>query len=71
MLSADLNLALAASPELYDKQVNILDHQGYVRVAFRLAYWHLAHTADWQAAQSSPASPDVSPTTARSHELSR
>lgn len=50
MLSADLDLARAASPELYDKQVNILDHQGYVRVAFRLAYWHLVHTPDWRAA---------------------
>lgn len=50
MLSADLDLAIAASPELYSQQVNLLDHQGYVRVAFRLAYWHLVHTADWRTA---------------------
>lgn len=50
MLIVDLDLAAARSPELYSNQVNLLDHQGYVRVAFRLAYWHLVHTADWRAA---------------------
>ncbi len=44
-LRDDLDLAAADEPDLYSESVHILTHQGFVRVAFRLAFWHLLHTA--------------------------
>jgi ADP-ribosyl-[dinitrogen reductase] hydrolase len=44
-LHEDLALAAADDPDLYGA-VHLLHHQGYVRVAFRLAFWHLLHTPD-------------------------
>ena len=49
-LSADLDAAEAADPDLYSDAVNLAKFAGFVRVAFRLAFWHLAHTPSYEAA---------------------
>lgn len=43
-LHEDLAAAAADDPNLYGA-VHLSDQQGFVRVAFRLAFWHLLHTA--------------------------
>lgn len=43
-LSRDLDEALAEDPEVYQDQFSLQRTAGFVRIAFRLAFWHLAHT---------------------------
>lgn len=49
-LLEDLDLARADDPDLYSDEVHLIQHMGFVRVAFRLAFWHLHHTGDVRAA---------------------
>jgi ADP-ribosyl-[dinitrogen reductase] hydrolase len=42
-LQADLRAATQNDPELYGPELHIHAHQGFVRVAFRLAFWELLH----------------------------
>lgn len=46
----DLELAVRDDPELYGPEVHIHQHQGFVRVAFRLALWELLHAPSFEAA---------------------
>lgn len=41
-LQTDLRMA-TKSPELYGPELHLHHHQGFVRVAFRLAFWELLH----------------------------
>lgn len=49
-LRIDLVAARADDPDLYGNDVNLQRHAGFVRVAFRLAYWHLLHAPTFTAA---------------------
>jgi ADP-ribosylglycohydrolase len=49
-LEEDLDLAGRADPQLYGPVVHLHRHQGWVRVAFRLAFWELLHAPTWTAA---------------------
>jgi ADP-ribosylglycohydrolase len=49
-LLRDLLAAGQPDPDLYGREVHLVRMQGYVRVAFRLAFWHLLHTDDFEAA---------------------
>lgn len=49
-LSRDLEAATAPDPDLYGAELHIQRTAGFVRVAFRLAYWHAAHTNSWRDA---------------------
>lgn len=49
-INADLDLAAAGHPDLHSGAVDLQRTQGFVRVAFRLAFWHLVHTASWRDA---------------------
>jgi ADP-ribosylglycohydrolase len=40
-LDQDLDWARSADPELYGPELHLLQQQGFVRVAFRLAFWEL------------------------------
>jgi len=42
-LQTDLHAAMQNDPELYGPELHLHDHQGFVRVAFRLAFWELLH----------------------------
>ncbi|HEY6201626.1 MAG TPA: ADP-ribosylglycohydrolase family protein [Candidatus Limnocylindria bacterium] len=42
-LQADLRAATQNDPELYTSELHLHRHQGFVRVAFRLAFWELLH----------------------------
>lgn len=42
-LKADLDAATQNDPELYGPELHLHNHQGFVRVAFRLAFWELLH----------------------------
>jgi ADP-ribosyl-[dinitrogen reductase] hydrolase len=46
VLRVDLVAARADDPQLYGPELHLLDQEGFVRVAFRLAFWHLQHTSD-------------------------
>jgi ADP-ribosyl-[dinitrogen reductase] hydrolase len=46
----DLRLATADDPQLYGGAVDLRKHQGFVRVAFRLAFWELLHAPTFEAA---------------------
>jgi len=48
-LAADLDRALMPDPDLYGSNVNLATMAGYVRVAFRLAFWQLVHAASYEA----------------------
>jgi ADP-ribosylglycohydrolase len=48
-LERDLTLAAARDPEL-SGEVDLYRGQGFVRVAFRLAFWELLHAPDFEAA---------------------
>jgi ADP-ribosylglycohydrolase len=50
MLRRDLDAASARDPSLYGDELHLEKQQGYVRVAFRLAFWHLTHTPTIEAA---------------------
>ncbi len=47
-LLRDLDLSLADDPELYGPELHLLEQQGFVRVAFRLAFWELVHAPDFR-----------------------
>ena len=49
-LVRDLQLATRDDPRLYGPTVHLHRHMGWVRVAFRLAFWELLHAPSWQAA---------------------
>jgi ADP-ribosyl-[dinitrogen reductase] hydrolase len=46
----DLELAKRDDPELYGSEIHIYNSQGFVRVAFRLAFWELLHAPTFEAA---------------------
>lgn len=48
-LVADLDRALMPDPDLYGSNVNLATMAGFVRVAFRLAYWQLVHAPSYEA----------------------
>lgn len=49
-LAQDLDAAEAPDPQLYGPELHLHRMAGFVRVAFRLAFWHVVHTPRWQAA---------------------
>jgi len=49
-LASDLDAARAADPGLYRDELHLHRHQGFVRVAFRLAFWELLHAPSFEAA---------------------
>lgn len=49
-LAADLDAATADDPALYGPTLHLHRHQGFVRVAFRLAFWELVHAPDYATA---------------------
>lgn len=48
-LATDLDAALADNPGVYGA-LHMLRSPGFVRIAFRIAFWHAVHTPSWQAA---------------------
>ncbi|MBK7073943.1 MAG: ADP-ribosylglycohydrolase family protein [Myxococcales bacterium] len=48
-LTSDLDAATADDPGLYGERLHLHRHQGFVRVAFRLAFWQLVHAPDFAA----------------------
>jgi ADP-ribosylglycohydrolase len=50
LLGEDLELATHPDPELMGPTVHLTRHAGYVRVAFRLAFWELLHAPSFEAA---------------------
>jgi ADP-ribosylglycohydrolase len=46
-LAHDLAVARRDDPELYSDELHLTRMQGFVRVAFRLAFWELAHAPDF------------------------
>jgi ADP-ribosyl-[dinitrogen reductase] hydrolase len=48
-LHEDLRLAAADDPQLHGPDVHLHEHQGFVRVAFRLAFWELFHAPSFEA----------------------
>lgn len=49
-LKEDLELAQKPDPQLYGPAVHMHHHQGFVRVALRLAFWELFHAPSFEAA---------------------
>jgi ADP-ribosyl-[dinitrogen reductase] hydrolase len=49
-LERDLAAAAQPDPLLYGPEIHLLDQQGFVRVAFRLSFWHLQHATSFEAA---------------------
>jgi ADP-ribosylglycohydrolase len=49
-LESDLAAARDHEPSVYRPGLHLHDNQGYVRVAFRLAFWHLVHAPSWRDA---------------------
>lgn len=49
-LHEDLRLARTEDPWLYGPELHLTDQQGFVRVAFRLAFWELLHAPSFEAA---------------------
>lgn len=49
-LTADLDGALADEPGVYGAELDLHRTAGFVRVAFRLAFWHVVHTRSWSEA---------------------
>ena len=50
LLDRDLAAALADDPGVYGAELDVHRTAGFVRVAFRLAFWHAHHTPSWRAA---------------------
>jgi ADP-ribosylglycohydrolase len=48
-LLEDLNLALEPDPGLHGREVDLHESKGFVRVAFRLAFWELFHAPSFEA----------------------
>jgi ADP-ribosylglycohydrolase len=49
-LAGDLDAALRDDPDVYGEELHVHGTAGFVRVAFRLAFWHAVHAPSWQAA---------------------
>jgi ADP-ribosylglycohydrolase len=49
-LAGDLDAAMATQPSVYRVGLHVHDTQGFVRVAFRLAFWHALHTKTYREA---------------------
>src|SRR5262249_36917076 len=49
-LERDLSAARRDDPELYGPELHLESQQGFVRVAFRLAFWELLHAPTFEAA---------------------
>jgi ADP-ribosylglycohydrolase len=49
-LADDLRAAMTDDPQLTSDRLHIHRHAGFVRVAFRLAFWHLLHTPSFEDA---------------------
>jgi ADP-ribosylglycohydrolase len=49
-LLTDLDSAADSNPHLYGPDIHLLNHAGFVRVAYRLAFWHLLHTRSFEDA---------------------
>jgi ADP-ribosylglycohydrolase len=49
-LEGDLDAALAEQPGVYRVGLHVHETAGFVRVAFRLAFWHCVHTPSWRDA---------------------
>ncbi|MFT7579496.1 MAG: ADP-ribosyl-[dinitrogen reductase] hydrolase [Myxococcota bacterium] len=49
-LTEDLDFAEKSDPDLYGATVNLATMAGFVRVAFRLAFWQLLHAPTFEAA---------------------
>jgi ADP-ribosylglycohydrolase len=49
-LSFDLDAALRGDPDVYGEELHLYRGAGFVRVAFRLAFWHAVHTPSWRDA---------------------
>jgi ADP-ribosylglycohydrolase len=49
-LATDLDAAMQDDPRLYAPELHLQRHQGFVRVAFRLAFWELVHAPTLEAA---------------------
>jgi ADP-ribosylglycohydrolase len=49
-LAGDLDAAQASDPQVYGSDLHIDRTSGFVRLAFRLAFWHAVHTKSWRAA---------------------
>jgi ADP-ribosylglycohydrolase len=49
-LASDLDAAQAEQPGVYELNFHLHGTAGFVRIAFRLAFWHLVHTRSWRDA---------------------
>ncbi|MDB4963879.1 MAG: ADP-ribosylation/Crystallin [Myxococcales bacterium] len=49
-LARDLEAATVDDPQLYTSELHLHDKAGFVRVALRLAFWHLLNTPSWRDA---------------------
>ena len=49
-LASDLDAAERPDPEVYGPDLHLDRTAGFVRLAFRLAFWHARHTPSWRAA---------------------
>lgn len=49
-LTRDLDAAAHDDPQLYTDELHMHRTAGFVRVAFRVAFWHLHHTPRWRDA---------------------
>jgi ADP-ribosylglycohydrolase len=49
-LGRDLDAAASSDPGVYGDELHIDRTAGFVRVAFRLAFWHALHTRSWRDA---------------------
>lgn len=49
-LAGDLDAATAPTPGVYRPGLHLHETQGFVRVAFRLAFWHAVHTPTYREA---------------------
>jgi ADP-ribosylglycohydrolase len=49
-IESDLRAATADDPGLYAPDLHLHNHMGFVRVAFRLAFWELFHAPTFEAA---------------------
>jgi ADP-ribosylglycohydrolase len=48
-ISTDLKAATADDPGVYTPELHMHTHQGFVRVALRLAFWQLFHSPSFEA----------------------
>jgi hypothetical protein len=49
-IARDLAVAAGPTPDVHGIELDLHRTAGFVRVAFRLAFWHLLHTASWRDA---------------------